>query len=131
MTTSAVFANQLTYAAPGDTEVVEVGSTTAPYTASNVGIIDIPATTAADTEFEIPVGSIAKIKAFKLVNTNDLDMGIRFNGAGADEFQLAPGGMIEMAQPVASDANDLTAISVVTTDTQVTAGTFEFHVFGD
>lgn len=131
MTTNAVTATQLTYVGPGDTSIVETSTNTAPYTASNVGIIDIPAATSSATVFAIPVGSIAKIKAFKLKNTNTLDMGIRFNSAGADEFQLAPGCEISMSQPVASAANDLTSISVVTTASQVSGGTFEFHVFGD
>ena len=125
------FTGSIRYVGPGGVTVQEPVSASVPYNDSNAGIIDVAASTPAATLFPIPVGSIANVKAYYIANKTGQDLGVRFNGVGADEFQIPTGSSKMLFCPTDPAANPLTAITLTTTAMQVADGTIEFRVFGD
>lgn len=121
----------LQYSAPGGNTPVAQFQVTTEYTASAVGVIDIPDATAAETEFEVPFGSIENALAVVIRNTNNQELGIRIGAAEADEFTIAPGAFIVLGQPTEPSSVPLTALAVTTTAEQAGAGGFEYIVLGD
>jgi len=103
----------------------------AQYNAQNVGQIDIPGATTTPTVFPIPFGTVASCKMLIIKNCMSSDIGVRFNGAVANEFQVAPGGMVMVSMPQAPVTNPVTSISVVTTSVPGATEYVSFWVFGD
>lgn len=118
------------YIAPGGQVNESLGQST-PYNDSAVGFIDVPDTTAMAVVFPISVGGITKIKAYYLSNKTGQALGVRLNGAVADEFNLPDGSALMMFCPTAPAANPLASISLVTTALQVGDGQILYRVFGD
>jgi hypothetical protein len=91
-------------------------------------VIDVPALTADAVPFEVAFGAVAVPNAVLLTNKNPTPMGVRTNGAEADEFQLGAGESLLVMCPTAAG---LTALSVTTTDTQDGDASVEYVIFGD
>lgn len=107
-------------------------TTSCPFTASQTGYIDIPGATLSAVSFAVPFGSVASPTLVYLKNLSGHDLGVRLNGAVADEYQLPANGQgLPIAAGAAAGANPLTSLSVVTTTAQVTDGQVFFAVFGD
>jgi hypothetical protein len=103
----------------------------AQYNAQNVGQIDIPGATSTPTIFPIPFGTVASCKVLIVKNSMSSDIGIRYNSAGSNEFQVAPGGVVMVAMPQSPVANPVTAISVVTTAIPGATECCSFWIYGD
>lgn len=103
----------------------------AQYNAQNVGNIDVPGGTSATTPIPIPFGTVSQCRVLIIKNMMSSDIGIRFNGAVADNFQIAPGAMVSIFQPQSPVANNLASASIVTTAVPGTTETVSFWVFGD
>src|SRR5262245_14443148 len=109
-----------TYKTTGDVTVSEAVILTVAYTEVVTGIVGVPDGTAADTEFELPVGSIAKITGLRITNKLATDIHVRYNGASEDAHSVAAGGEVIISNPqVCVDGDDITAVSIVTTAAQV------------
>ncbi len=111
-----------------------------PYTAQSHAEIDIPDTTAGDTEYPVDFGSIGTEATFlKIVNNTangvnpgqDLWLKIQSQNVYSHKHYLPPGGVYVIANPVAAGAFPLVAASVTTTATQAGPGRVSTHVFGD
>ena len=106
--------------------------TNCPFTGSQTGYIDIPGATLSAVSFAVPFGSVASPTLVFLKNMSGHDLGVRLNGAVADEYQVpANGQQVLIASPAAAGANPLDSVDVVTTTAQVTDGQVFFAVFGD
>lgn len=128
----ATFTGQFVYTTTGNTTVTTVASDATSYTASATGFIDVPDTTAADTEYVVPVGSIAKVTGIRIVNNLAQDIGLRFNGAITNAFVIGGLGAVTIMSPAANlVGTDITAVSIVTSDVQAGAGQVEYNIFGD
>lgn len=122
---------RLTYVGQGDATIkVPESVVEAEYTARSEGAIDIPDQTTSETVFEVSLGSIDSLKAIYVRNNTAQDLGIRLQEADADEFSLAPGGYILIANPVET-GTPIDTFSVVTTVLQEGPGTVDFLAFGD
>jgi hypothetical protein len=123
----------LTYAAPGGGNASVSFSTLAvPYQAQNESTIDVPATTAAATEYQVPFGSIEDGATLLIVvNRTDFPLTLKLNGG--DLEQAIPVGefaIVELGTTIG--ASPVTAASVTTTDIQgAEAGSVDCFVFGD
>lgn len=120
----------LRYTAPGGSTINSAVVVEVPYDGMESAIVDIPDTTVAATEFALSFGSVESPTAVFVSNTGNQDLGVRINGAVADEYQLAPGSGQLIAMPAAAGANPITELSLFTTDTQDGAGGFEYIIFG-
>lgn len=128
---TASFDSRFTYTPQAATQPVTISrQETVTYVPSNTGAVDIPDATVATTAFVVPFGTITSATYIEVVNDNDQDMGIRINGAVADNFQISPGGRFVVVQEDESTANPITAVSVVTTALQVGDGIVSFTVVG-
>ena len=128
---TASLSGSFRYIPPGGGQASEQVGYSAPYNDSAVGILDVADTTPAATLFPIPVGGITKIKSFYIDNQSGQDLGVRFNAAGADEFQIPSGSAMTLVCPADPAANPLTEITLTTTATQVGDGKINYRVFGD
>lgn len=107
-------------------------TTSCPFTAGQPGYMDIPGATLANVAFAVPFGTVASPTVVYVKNLSGHDMGVRLNGAVADEYQIpANGQAIFGGFPAAAAANPLASLSLVTTTAQVTDGQVFFAVFGD
>jgi hypothetical protein len=106
-------------------------SVSVPYQATFGGDVDVPALAAAATVFALSFGSIASATGLLVQNNTGQDLGVRINGAIADEFQVPDGSCKAFALPATPATNGVTAISLVTTEEQVLAGSIAYRLFGD
>ncbi len=118
------------YVAPGGATHSSSFSASPSYTASSTGVVDIPDATGDAEEFEIPFGSIDVAAVLFVKNTSLVDLAVRFNGAVANEFRIAPGGFINITQPVAASGLPVESCSVVTIGIMGDAGSAEYIVLG-
>ncbi len=128
MSTATVSAS-VKYTGVGGASQTVSFSGTPTYTAENIGILDIPDTTADATAFDIPFGEVAAAKVLVLRNTNNVDLKIGVNGT-EDTFRLAPSGVIVIENPVAPGGSPITSCQVTTVGIQSGPGSFEYMVFG-
>lgn len=109
-------------------------STQLQYQAQNVGNIDVPTTAAPATVFAIPMGSVDQAKCIIIRNALSADVGVRLNGAVADNFRLASGAEWALVSPTAPTGAPLglvTSVSIVTTATPLSIEQVFFFIFGD
>lgn len=95
------------------------------------GQVDVPAATTLATVFAIPFGTVSKPLFFAIKNKMSSDIGIRLNGAVANNFKLAPGGYIEMSMPAPTVDEPLTSCSIVTTAVPTALELVDWWIFGD
>jgi hypothetical protein len=119
------------YTPPGGSEQTLTEQINATYTASDVGSLDVPAATADATEFEVPLGSVDGVKAIGIKNNVESEVCVRWQGANADEFSIAPGAMLLLAMPISAPDTPITGLSITTTALIVADGTVDYWVFGD
>lgn len=101
------------------------------YNANSVGTVDVPPGTVVGTTFSIPFSSIAAAKLCVIRNNMSSAIGIRINGAVANNFQVAAGGEFMYASPAAPGSDPLTSIVVVTTVDPTQIERISYWVFGD
>jgi len=101
------------------------------YNAAAVGSIDIPNGTIVGTVFSIPFNSVDNAKTVIIRNDMTSDVGVRLNGAVADNFELAPSGEMIISNPVAPGTTPITQIDVVTTADPTNLERLFYFVFGD
>jgi hypothetical protein len=99
--------------------------------AQNVGQIDVQTTDAPATVFALPFGSVAAAKVLVIKNMMSSEVGVRINGAVANNFRVPAGGMVVYAAPVAPGAEPWTSVSVVTTATPAAIENVQFFIYGD
>jgi len=131
---SAVFTSSLTYTPGGGGSLTQSFGVNVSYTAVSSGTIDIPAATASAAPFTIPFGGVnTDARGLLIKNNTNLDIGIRLNlaGAGANTYQLAPGGVMMHWAPAAAAGGHLTMTTITTTALVVNAGTVDYIVLGD
>lgn len=101
------------------------------YNAQNVGEVDVPGATAPATVIPIPFGQVQSCKLLLIKNMMSNDIGIRINGAVADNFQVATGTIAFIAMPQSPVMNPVASLDFVTTATPGGTETVAFFVFGD
>ena len=131
MSYSSVLNATLAFKAPGNVAVNAALAATAPYNAMVTGTIDIPAATLSAVSFPMTFGSIASPTALAVSNSNIYEMSIYPQGLSGGQFHIAPGGVLILAQPLSCNSLPMSACSVVTTTTQVSAGSVDYWVWGD
>jgi hypothetical protein len=122
---------RLNHAAPGGGTTAPSIPVVAPFEGAISGQIDVPDEAANDTVYAVPFGTIASPTAVMIENKTGQDLGVRINGAVADEFQLPDGGVFAYAAPAAAAAVPIDELAVVTTAAQVGAGKVNFWIVGD
>lgn len=131
---NAVFSSNLTYTPGGGGSLTQSFGVVAPYAAISAGTIDVPSGTAASSSFAIPFGGVeTDARGLVIKNNTAFDIGIRLNGASADLYHLAPGGLLMHWAPKAASnpASALKAASFTTTANVDSDGTVDFIVLGD
>jgi hypothetical protein len=132
---TATLAINLSFTQPGGgSATITPISVLAPYQAMVAGRQDIPDSTAAETVYALPVGTglqVESASAIILKNTGNQDLGVRFQDAAADEFQLPAGGVVILGAAALPGANPITKLELVTTEEQSGEGSFEYLIFGD
>ena len=99
--------------------------------AQSVGKIDVPPGTTAATVFAIPFGSVDAAKVCVVQNLMSTEVGVRLNGAVADDFTLGPGQKFSVDGPVAGTTTPITSVDVVTTADPAATEFVQYWVFGD
>lgn len=103
----------------------------APYTVVTVGVGTVANGTETDETVDLDLGDIeTEVTAFVLRNGTALDVLVSING-DTPTWSLPPGAVIAYAAPAGSATTPITAIGVVTTDTQVGDQNVDFIAFGD
>ena len=117
-------------AAPANSGVASL-AVAGTYNAGQPGNIDVPSGTAISTVFPIPFGSVSDTKLCVIRNNMSSDLGVRINGAVANNFELAPGGVFMYAGSAAPATDPLTSVSVVTPAVPATLEKVLFWTVGD
>lgn len=128
---NAVLTVGLKYTPPGgaaDSATPSVSATSA-YTPQVEGTVDIPDATMAAVVFSVPLGTVDSCSVLVLKNKTTQDLGIRINGALADQFQVPAGGIFALGGALPSAA-PVTQLDVVTTALQTGVGQVDFYAFG-
>jgi len=106
-------------------------SVVAQVNAQNVGQVDVQTTDAPATLFPMPFGSVSAAKILIVKNMMSSEVGVRINGAVANNFRIPAGGMVTYAAPVAPGAEPWTSATIVTTATPASIEAVQFFIFGD
>jgi len=117
-------------AAPDNSGVSTLG-TAGSINAQNVGTIDIPSGTVVGTVMGIPFGSISASSAILIKNYMTSSIGVRLNGAVADDFEIAPSGEFMLSGSTAPSVTPLTQVDIVTTADPTTTEQIMYWLFGD
>jgi len=117
-------------AAPDNSGVSTLG-TNGSVNAQNVGVIDVPNGTIVGAIIGIPFGSVSASFAVLVKNNMTSAIGVRLNGAVADEFEIAPSGEFMLSGSAAPSGTPLTQVDVVTTADPTTTEQINYWVFGD
>jgi hypothetical protein len=108
-------------------------TTQASYNAQNVGAIDVPSGTTPMTVFNIPFGSVDKVRVLivKSLMTSDVDVGI--NSSSDPVFTLAPGGSFRYEAPIdpITGTHPIVSASFTILVAPVNTEAVQFWVFGD
>ncbi len=85
------------------------------YQAGQSGTVDVPTTASVGDIISIPFGSVAAAKLVVLRNNLSAEVGVRLNGAVANNFNIPPGGEFIYAVPTAPGAVPLSQMDIVLT----------------
>jgi hypothetical protein len=132
MTVKAEFSASVTFAPAGGGVLTQAFNVAAPYGSVSTGTIALAAGT-EPAAIAIPFGGVsADAKGLVLRNNTPVDLGIRLNGAAADHYHLAPGGLLMHWAPAAAAtaASALKALSVMPAAKPAEDGTIDYLVFG-
>jgi len=116
--------------APTNSGVSTLG-TSGTSNAQSVGHVDIPNGTVIGTVFSIPVSSISAVKCVVIKNNMLSDIGVRLNGAVADEFEIAPGGEFMLSGSAAGGTTPITQVDIVTTADPAATEQVSYWLYGD
>lgn len=105
--------------------------TSGAYNAASVGSIDVPNGTTPPTTFSVPFNAVDNAKTVIVRNDMTSDVGIRLNGAVADNFELGPAGEMIISSPTAPGTTPITQVDVVTTADPANLERIFYWVFGD
>lgn len=129
---TAVLTATVSYTAPGPTAVQSVFQVSSAYQASSVGFVDVPSGTADAAAFNVPLGTVTTVKGILIQNNCAQQLNVRMNGAVADEWSVAPGGVFMPSFGATGVLDDpITEIELVTTALTDADGTIGYMVFGD
>lgn len=104
---------------------------TAPHNAQSVGQLDVnPAVTAPDV-VPVPFGSVDKAKVAVVKNLTSSEIGLRINGAVADNVKIPAGGEWMYAAATAPAATALSSLDVVILTAPSAVEQVAYYVFGD
>lgn len=123
----------LQYTPPGSAANSGVSNlaVTGTYEAGQAGSIDIPNGTVVGTEFAVPFGSVAVPKLLMIKNNMTSEVGVRLNGAVADDFKVPAGGVLCYAVPTGPTVDPISALSIATTVDPTNTERANFWLFGD
>lgn len=101
------------------------------YQAGQAGYIDIPPGTVVGTAFPVPFGSVSAAKVLVVRNNSAQEIGVRLNGAVANNFNIPAGGEFAYVVPSAPVSAPLTQVVIVTTVDPTATDTVLFWCLGD
>lgn len=101
------------------------------YLAYNTGIVDIPAGSVTGAEFPVPFGSSTTASAVIIRNVSAETLRLATNGATGAGIDLPDGGLFVFAATGPAPVASLASVSLSALRVCVTAGSFEYWVFGD
>jgi len=122
---------QYTPPASPDNSGVSTLGTSGSVNAQNAGTIDVPNGTVVGTVFGVPFGSVGAAFSVLIRNNMTSAIGVRLNGAVADEFEIVPGGEFMLSGNAAGSGTPLTQVDLVTTADPTTTEQIYYWVFGD
>jgi hypothetical protein len=95
--------------------------------------LEVPATTAGSTAYNVPFGSITQAKAIIVFNrSTGQDIAVKINGFADAIFSITPGGTFMFANPTTPGENYITSVVLVTTAVQGSSpGLIDTFVLGD
>ena len=99
--------------------------------AQSVGRLDVPAGTSIDTVIPVPFGAVDEAKVCIVQNLMSSAVGIRLNGAIADDFELGPGQTFALLGAVVGLVTPLTSLDIVTTVDPTVTEFCNYWVMGD
>lgn len=101
------------------------------YNAGQSGTIDVPTTVMIGDVLPVPFGSVAAGKLVVIRNNLSAEVGIRLNGAVANNFNLPPGGTFMYAAPTAPGAVPLARVDLVLTAVPTVVERIQYWTTGD
>lgn len=125
---------QLQYTGPlGNQITVPPIAIAALYQAQNVGVIDVPDTTASATVYDVPFGTIDELTTCGVIfNQTGQPLEIKINGAAAASNTIPDGGVFPWGFPgLSAGSIPILAIELETTAMQSGAGYVAYYLFGD
>ncbi len=118
----------------GGTSTMTAIAVAAKYQSQSHGTIDVPDTTAADTEYSIPFGSVDEGATLMILeNRTGQDVEVKINGQAvvSHHHEIPAGGVLVLGGPLASAESPLLSAVVKLSATQAGAGLVAYRVFGD
>ncbi len=118
----------------GGTSTMTAIALAAQYQSQSHGTIDVPDTTAADTEFSIPFGAVDEAATLVVIeNRTGQSCEVKINGQNPvnNHHDLAAGGVYVFGAPHAPDANPMLSVKLKLNATQAGAGLIAYRIFGD
>jgi hypothetical protein len=101
------------------------------YNAGQSGTIDVTTGSTVGQVIPIPFGSVVAGKLVVIRNNLSAEIGVRLNGAVANNFNVPPGGMLAYAAPTAPGAVPLTRVDIVLTAVPVVTERTVYWTLGD
>lgn len=120
----------LSYRGAGGVNTSITKSISSPYDSVETGVIEVPDAVASAHVYSLAFGAVASPSALLVVNNSGQDLGVRFNSAVANEFQIPTGSSMFIGMPALAGADPITAIDLVTTALGTEAGTIEYVILG-
>lgn len=117
------------FTAPGGGAGSLTLSSTATYTAQEIGSVDIPSGTASGTAFQLPFGSVVAAKAFGYKSLANVKMAL--NGATGAAMNVPTGGVGINVFPIPGASQQLSSAVIVTIETAAGPCQFDYEVWGD
>ena len=99
--------------------------------AQSIGRLDIPNGTSVATVLPIPFGAVGAAKVCIVQNLMSTAVGVRLNGAVADDFELGPGQTFALIGGVPGGTLPLVSVDIVTTADPAATEFALFWVMGD
>lgn len=104
---------------------------TAPHNAQSVGQLDVNPAVSPPDVVPVPFGSVDKAKVAVVKNLTSSEIGLRINGANADNIKIPAGGEWVYAAATAPAATPLTALDVVILTAPLAVEQIAYYVYGD
>ncbi len=118
----------------GGTSTMTAIALAAKYQSQSHGTIDVPDTTAADTEYAIPFGSVdegATLLILENRSGQDVEVKINDQAVVSHHHDIPAGGVLVLGGPNVSGTNPLLSAVVRLNSLQAGAGLIAYRIFGD